>query len=53
MIVLNSGGVIPPCTSPDQKHNWIVTRRPDNNRSGWHEERCLTCGCEIGYDDSD
>ena len=52
-MILNEGGEIPKCKSADGKHKLIITKRPDGNRSGWHEERCEICGQEISYDDSD
>lgn len=53
MIVLNDGGKIPDCKSVNKQHQWRTTKRPDGNRSGWHEQVCEICGQEIGYDDSD
>jgi hypothetical protein len=52
-VILNDGGKIPECFSDSTKHKWVVTRRPDGNRSGWHEETCSLCGKVISYDDSD
>ena len=52
-MILNEGGKIPECTSPNKKHNFRVIRKPEGNRSGWHEEQCEICGQHISYDDSD
>lgn len=53
MIILNETHKIPECTSEDKRHDFVITKQPPNNRSGWHEEKCSICGLEIGYDDSD
>jgi hypothetical protein len=53
MYNLNAGDKIPPCTTKDGYHKFVVQNCPSNCQSGWHEDKCEVCGITIGYDTSD
>jgi len=43
---------LPKCSN-ESGHDWVEISRPDNFRSGWHEDICTHCGLKVGYDTSD
>jgi len=49
---LMEGDKPPNCTS-DLGHSWLEVEKPSNFRGGWHRDKCLNCGIEVGYDTSD
>jgi len=51
-INLMSGAKIPDC-KPGKTHKWTEVVKPNDNRSGWHEDECDICHVRIGYDTSD
>lgn len=52
-MILNTGGEIPDCITENKKHTWIVVKKPEGNRGGWHIEKCIACGQIKEWDDSD
>lgn len=44
---------LPKCTKNEGFHTWVAIKKPQDNKSGWHEDKCLDCGIIIGYCTSD
>ena len=51
-LMITSENEVPKCTN-SEGHKWENVKCPSNNRSGWHEDKCINCGITIGYDTSD
>jgi len=46
-------GYDPDVCKEGKSHDWVNYRRPRDNRSGWHEDKCRVCGQIRCYDTSD
>jgi hypothetical protein len=49
---LMKGDVVPECTNK-KGHNWHEIIKPEDNKSGWHEDLCAHCLSIRCYDTSD